>query len=325
MNTGAVQGYYSTGESMWGMGLSDGAVYQADANIFNASARKRSDNNIDLTATTRYVASKNATYDIGLAQKTRSPSIYERYAWSNEAAMAGAMISWFGDLNAYVGNLRLQPEVARTLRATGDWHTDDPQDGALSVTPYATHITNYIGVESNNATTLPPPAGRAALRFANHSAELYGVNVSATKKLGEAHGIWRLMGVASYVAGKDTSNHTDLYNLMPLNIQLTLEHQQGAWLSAAEVNAVGSKTRVDTVRQEIATPGYTLLNLRTRYAAKHWQIGAGVDNALDKHYALPLGGIDFYQYNYLSPATNGHLAQISGFGRSFKIDASVQF
>lgn len=325
MDTGNVQGYFSTGESMWGMGLSDGSVYQADASAFNAREHKRTDNNLDLTATLRYVASANASYDIGLAQKTRSPNIYERYAWSNEASMAGAMISWFGDLNAYVGNLDLEPEIARTLRATADWHTTDPQEGSISLTPYVTHITNYIGVEVNNSTTLPAPPGRTALRFANHAADLYGMDISANKKLGKAYGIWRLTGIASYVAGRDTTNGTGLYNMMPPNIKATLENQKSNWTHTAEIKAVGSKNKLDTVRAELETPGYTLVNLRTRYSMKTWQVGASIDNALNRHYALPLGGVDFYQYNYLSSATNGHLAQTSGPGRSFNIDASISF
>jgi iron complex outermembrane receptor protein len=325
MDTGNVQGYFSTGESMWGMGLSDGAVYQADANVFNARDHKKTDNNLDLTATIRYVASANASYDLGVAQKTRSPNIYERYTWSNEASMAGAMVSWFGDLNAYVGNINLKPEIARTLRATADWHAIDPQDGSLSLTPYVTHITNYIGAEVNNSTTLPAPPGRVALRFANHAADLYGLDISASKKLGAAYGIWRLAGIASYVAGKDTRNDTGLYNMMPPNIKVSLENQQNSWTHTVELKAIGAKTELDTIREELKTAGYTLLNLRTRYTMKTWQAGAGIDNVLNRHYALPLGGVDFYQYNYLSPATNGHLAQISGPGRSFNIDASVSF
>jgi hypothetical protein len=41
--------------------------------------------------------------------------------------MAMTMTNWFGDGNGYVGNIDLKPEVAHTLSATADWHSEDSE------------------------------------------------------------------------------------------------------------------------------------------------------------------------------------------------------
>ncbi|WLT31922.1 TonB-dependent receptor [Geothrix sp. PMB-07] len=323
MDTGAVQGYYSTMDLM-GM-APDGSIYQVDADAFNARDHKRNDTNLDLTAVSRYEPDATSAYEFGAAQKTRSPNLYERYAWSNEAGMAGAMISWFGDLNAYVGNLDLKPEVAHTFRASADWHDSARQDWQLKVAPFYTRVRDFINVEPNLATTYPAPSGRVALRFVNRDAKLYGVDLSARKRLGEAAGEWALRLVGSSVRGQDVDGGHDLYNIMPLNGRLGLEHSLGGWSSSLEWQSVAAKDRVDTVRQEFKTPGYSILNFRTRYVWGHARLDAGIDNLLNKQYGLPLGGMDFYVYNYLSPATQGHLAVVRGMGRSVSVGLTVSY
>lgn len=318
MNTGPVQGYYAAGEMMM-MGMPDGSIYGNDAAAFNARDRKHTDNNVDLTAVARYESSANKTYDFGFARKTRSPNLYERYSWTNEASMAGAMISWFGDLNAYVGNLDLKPEVANTLRATADWHDAERRAWQITATPFYTRVSDYINVETNTAATWPANRGRAALRFVNHDARLYGLDLAGRMHLGHAAGDWSGRATVSYVNGKDQTTGGNLYNIMPLNGRLALEHKLGAWSSSLELQMVGAKTRVDTVRKELKTGGYSLVDLRTGYGWGKVRVNAGIDNLFDRRYDLPLGGLDFYAYNYLYAATSGHLAQVRGPGRSFNI------
>jgi len=313
MDTGNVQGYYDTG-----------TTYQPDADAFNAAKHKKTDNNLDWTAVARYEASANASYDFGLARKTRSPNLYERFAWSNEAGMAGTMVSWFGDLNAYVGNINLKPEVAHTLRATADWHDAEKNDWYVRATPFFTRVNNYINVEPNSATTIPAPTGRVALRFVNHDAELYGLNLAGKKFLGRAAGEWDGRFTLSYVRGKDLSGDTDLYNIMPLNAKLALDHRLGNWASTLELVTVGTKNHVDSVRAEQKTAGYSLVNLRTSYSLGRVRIDAGIDNAFNRRYELPLGGLDFYKYNYLAAAT-GYLAPVAGMGRSASVGLTIAF
>jgi iron complex outermembrane receptor protein len=317
MNTGSVQGYYS--DPMVDMG-----VYQTDADAFNAKDHKRTDNNVDLTAVARYQPDANSTYDFGLARKTRSPNLYERFAWSNEW-MAGTMVSWFGDLNAYVGNPDLKPEVAYSLRGTADWHDVARTDWQVKATPFYTRVNNYINAIANPVMDpgmdMMASPGRVRLQFVNHDARLYGIDLSAKKFLGRGGGEWTGRAIFSYVRGKDLDTGGNLYNIMPLNARLALDHALGAWTSSIELHAVAAKKYVDSVRQEFKTGSYTLVNLRTGYNWGKVRVDAGIDNLFDKRYDLPLGGMDAYEYRYVA----AYLAPVRGMGRSINIGVTASF
>ena len=324
MNTGNVQGYFSTGDAGKG-GLADGYWYGNDANAFNAKDHKRTDNNLDLTAVARYEPSNTGTFDIGFARKTRSPNLYERFAWSNESMMAGAMNSYVGDLNAYVGNLDLKPEVANSLRANLDWHDGERSDWQLKAEPFYTRVHNYVNVQPNT-TPLGVATGmmiapNVALQYVNHEAELYGLDFTAKKALGQAAGVWSGKTIVSYVHGKDTTTGGNLYNIMPLNAKFILEHKLDAWNSSIELRAVSNKKNVDAVRKEVKTAGYTLVNLRTGYNWNKVRLDAGIDNLFNKQYDLPLGGIDLAQ----SIANGFVLTQVRGMGRSVNVGLTASF
>jgi iron complex outermembrane receptor protein len=71
-------------------------------------------------------------------------------------------------------------------------------------------------------------------------------------------------------------------------------------------------------RLEPKTAGYALLNLRSSYIWKHLRIDGGIDNILDKNYALPLGGI--YIGEVSVPGTSA-----AGMGRSFNVGMTVNY
>jgi outer membrane receptor protein involved in Fe transport len=54
------------------------------------------------------------------------------------------------------------------------------------------------------------------------------------------------------------------------------------------------------------------------------RLDAGIDNLFNKQYAQPLGGIDFYQYNYTHAPTSG-LNQVRGIGRSVNVGLTANF
>ena len=119
--------------------------------------RARTDVNFDATALARYEPDLWSTFEGGYAMKTRSPTLYERYAWSNNT-MAMSMNGWFGDGNGYVGNPDLKPETANTLSYTAGWHDSARKDWELKITPYYTYVEDYIDVNrcAVPATTTPP-------------------------------------------------------------------------------------------------------------------------------------------------------------------------
>jgi len=332
MNTGAVQGYNTNG------------TYAGDAAAFNASDRSLTDHNWDLTALARYTPANTQTIEFGYARKTRSPNLYERYAWST-GGMAMNMINLAGDGNGYVGNLDLKPETAHTLSATFDWHDAAQQSSGLKITPYYTYVQDYInarrcgsGDSAVTAMAVCTNANLAAvdkfvfLKYDNQDAQLYGIDVSGYFPLAQntGFGSFTANGLLNYVRGETTRGTDDhLYNLMPLNAKLSVTQRLGGWTNVAEVQMVDAKTDVSQIRNEVETPGYSLLNLRSSYAWKTVRLDVGIENVFDRLYFYPLGGAYVGQGITMPPGAGaGRPAwgtAVPGMGRSIYAGINVQF
>jgi iron complex outermembrane receptor protein len=107
--------------------------------------------------------------------------------------MAAVMNNLVGDGIGYLGNINLKPEQAHTVSATLDLHAADRRWEQLRVTRYYSRVTDYI-----DAIRCPVGASCAlanrtttnqfvVLQYANQSAELYGLDVSARMPLGGAY------------------------------------------------------------------------------------------------------------------------------------------
>jgi iron complex outermembrane receptor protein len=327
MDTGTVQGYNN--DPMM-------AGYIKSANAFNALNRQRTDNNVDLTALSRYTPDETRTFEFGLAQKTRSPNLYERYSWSQNS-MALVMNNFLGDGNGYLGNPDLKPEVAHTLSATMDLH-DVSHAWEFKATPYYTRVTDYIDAIRcfGSGTGMASLCGGAAnntatrqfvqLQYANQSARLYGLDISGRMPLGNTGwGDWGLKGLLNYVNGKNLDTNDGLYNIMPLNAKLTVEQKLGHWSSAAELQMVKAKTDVSSVRQEVQTSGYSLVNLRGSYEWKQVRFDLGVENLFNRFYSLPLGGAYVGQGMTMGTNSIPWGIPVPGMGRSIYTGLNVKF
>ena len=301
----------------------------ADANAalaFNARDRAKTDNNIDLTALMRLERDAGSTYEFGYVRKSRSPNLYERYTWGR-GGMAMRMTNWFGDGNGYVGDINLKPEVAHTLSATADWHSDDgARSWFVKLTPYYSYVQNYIDADvigSFNVYGVAAAKGNL-LRFANHDAQLYGLNLSWKLPVANAteYGDLNFSGKAGVTRGKRVGGG-DLYHMMPLNISLALEQSKGAWNNVAELNYTARKSVVDSQRLEPVTASYTLVNLRSAYQASRFvTLQAGISNLFNRNYADALGGV---YLSGLKSAGAGSLQALPGYGRSFDVGVAVKF
>jgi iron complex outermembrane receptor protein len=325
MDAGPVQGY--------------NASYTADATAFNTADRERTDHNWDVTTLARYTPSRTQTIEFGFARKTRSPNLYERYTWST-GGMAMNMVNMAGDGNGYVGNLELDPEIAHTLSATFDWHDAARQDWGLKITPYYTYVDDYINAERCSGAMMgvctqanvDRKDGFVFLRFVNQDAQLYGVDVSGYFPLAKntGFGSFTANGVLSYVRGETVNGADDnLYNIMPLNAKLSVTQSLGRWSNIAEVHLVDAKSDVSEIRNEIETPGYALLNLRSSYAWKKVRLDVGIENVFDRLYYHPLGGAYVGQGITMPPmAVAGSPTwgtAVPGMGRSIYAGVNVQF
>ncbi|ABI60163.1 MULTISPECIES: TonB-dependent receptor [Nitrosomonas] len=293
-----------------------------DSAAFNARGHKRNDNNVDLTALARYTPGNMVDLELGLARKVRTPNLYERYTWSTWS-MAAIMNNFVGDGNGYVGNMDLKPEKAYTASLTIDLHAAD-REWEIKATPYFTYVNNYVdairipAVTTNNQFVV--------LQYANHSAHLYGVDLSGRTVLVKTSlGEFGLRGLMNYTRGENKKTGDDLYNIMPLNGKLTLTHQYSNWSNAIELVGATRKNDVSSVRNEIHTKGYFLTNLRTSYTWKNVRVDLGVENLFDRLYYLPLGGA--YTGQGMTMGINGipYGIAVPGMGRSVYAGLNIKF
>jgi iron complex outermembrane receptor protein len=340
-STGNVVGYHDTAAVKAVAPASNMNMYAGSSvgttGQFNALDKNRSDTNIDWTALSRFTPDDLKSFEFGLAQKTRSPNLYERFAWSTNT-MAMEMVNWVGDGNGYVGNPNLKPEVAHTLSVTGDWHSAS-RESQFVATPFYTHVRDYIDASRSypNSTVANQTAINkfVQLQYVNQEARLYGLNLAARTSLGANElGKWSVKGLLNYTNGKNLDTGDYLYNVMPLNARTSLVHRMDGWETAAEVVAVAAKNDTSATRNEIKTPGYSLLNLRSSYTQKQLRFDFGIENVFNKMYYQPLGGAYVAQgYTMgLNSELNGNVAgssmwgtAVPGMGRSLYAGLNYKF
>jgi iron complex outermembrane recepter protein len=317
MDTGGVQPYNWADPIPMGMGMANPDAGAAAA--FNARSHARTDANFDLTALARFEPDANETFEAGYSRKSRSPSLYERYSWGT-GQMSSRMIGWFGDLNGYVGNLDLKPEVAHNLSLTAAWHRGPNNEWEAKVTPYYSYVEDFIDVDRKRMGSMM--AAYDVLQFANHDAQFFGVNLSGKAPLwaNPAYGRFAITGLVSWVEGERIDGG-NLYHMMPLNGRFALTHTLAGWSSAVELQLVSDKDLVDLRRNEPTTPGYALLNLRTRYEWENFRVDLSVENLFDKLYYQPLGGT--YRADFIAPSYDRN--PVAGIGRSFNAALTVKF
>ncbi len=326
-NAGNVTGYANTNMS--------GSNQLRDSAAFNAQNRDKRDHNWDVSVSTRYTPNSEVDVDFGLARKVRSPNLYERYTWSTWQ-MAALMNNTVGDGNGYFGNVNLKPEKAHTLSATVDWHSAD-REWELKATPFFTYVTDYIDAvqwnsATNSARTTLLKNQFTVLRYTNQSARLYGLDLSGRMPLAETSvGQFALKGLLNFTKGENRDTGYDLYNIMPLNTKITLTQNYNRWNNALELQMVKSKENVSDMRNEIKTPGYSLVNLRSSYSWKKARLDFGIENVFDKTYYLPLGGAYVGQGTTMTTTLvpTGSIplwgTAVPGMGRSFNVGMTLNF
>lgn len=312
MNAGDVIGYNDVSNS------------PSDAGAFNSRNHQKFDKNFDSTLSGKYSVSPVMDVELGIARKSRSPNLYERYAWagsvsapSGPVAMDMRMINWFGDGNGYVGNLDLRPEVAHKASASFIFHDDAEKKWELKISPFYSEIEDFI-----DADLLGQFNNRNYLKFQNHDAIIFGADIAFEGRILERQkwGDLLLRVIGSYTRGYRKDKAADLYHLMPLNGKVFFEHRLGKWVNELSVYLVDKKSTVNGIRLENKTPGYATFDFGTSYQmSKSLKVDLGITNILDHHYLLPLGGVDIVN----SP--NGKFNSLAGVGRSYNAALTIDF
>lgn len=327
-NAGNVTPYsYTNGAGMGRMYMSTN--YLRDSNAFNAQQHQQTDYNWDLTAATKYKPDENQNYEAGYSRKTRSPNLYERYTWSTNS-MTSIMNNFVGDGNGYYGNISLAPEVANTISLATDWHDISKEVWGFKTNPYYTYVSNYIDAVCGTAAYTSPckPNQYNVLQYANQDAQLYGIDLSGFTALGKLPqlGKFQLNAQGSYTRGQNVTAGTNLYNIMPLNGTVGLVQYLGAnWTNTIQGQFVTSKTNVNSVRNEIATGGYSLFAIRSSYDDKKYRVNLGVENLFNKLYALPQGGAYLGQGPSMSMNGVPWGTGVAGMGRTIYLSANMKF
>ena len=321
MKSGAVQGYDDSLSGLWGN----------DAATFNAQNRDHIDHNIDVTALLRDTPSELQTFEFGFARKSRSPNLYQLYAWSTQP-MAALMNNFVGDGNGYIGNTALRPEVANTLSATGDWHDAVSQTWGIKATAYYTYIQDYIGAQrcvtgQCDAANATATNSFVILQYVNQSAQMQGFDLSGHVVLGRSddYGSFTGTGIMSYVRGINLTTGDNLYDIMPINTRLSVAQRRDGLTNTVELQLVAPKTDVSQVHNEVPTPGYSLLNLRSSYTWQSTRLDFGIENALNRLYSMPLGGVYLGQGASMSTTGIPWGVAVPGMGRSINLALSVNF
>ena len=86
-------------------------------------------------------------------------------------------------------------------------------------------------------------------------------------------------------------------------------------------NCVDAKSDVSQVRDEVQTPGYALVNLRSSYQVGQIRFDAGIENLFNQQYYSPLGGA------YLADRASGRPwgDEVAGMGRTIYAGVTVKF
>ena len=337
--TDPIHGYNSatapTAMPAMGNGTMDMMNQTRDAVTFNNSDLSTTDNNWNASLINRWQLSDTNNIELGLSHQMRSPSLYERYTWSTASMMAG-MNNTVGDGNGYFGDPNLKPEAANKIAVTWDYKDSNDQ-WQFKITPYVSQITDYIdAVQWDSAANKPKAIDSknqySVMRYTNQNARIYGIDANAAVKLGETRlGDFGLTASLNYTNGKNTDTHSPLYNIMPLNGKLALTHQKNGWNNKIEWVGVAAKDDISQPRNEIKTAGYGLLNLSTGYDWHNITFTVGIDNALDKKYALPLGGAYMGQGRTMSMkqelgnGTSNWGTPVYGAGRSYFASLKYKF
>ncbi len=312
----AVQGYDN--------GLA--ATWANDAAVFNARDRGRRDTLLDATLRASHAPWQHFSYAAGLAQKSRAPSLYQRYPWSTNP-MAALMNNFTGDGNGHVGNPDLRPEVARTVSLSADLHDADKAGWELRATGHYTRIRDYIDARRCGVGQCPGAAAAAGfvlLQYENASARLYGADLSGRGRLslGE-RGEIVTTATFSWLRGENTATGDFLYNLMPPRVRVTSTYGWRGWSLSPEVLAVAAKHDVCRVRNEIETGAYWLLHVRAGFEWRGLRVNLAVENVFDRFYAEPLGGA--YVGQGSSMTTNGVAWGVAVPGRGRSVNGAVSW
>lgn len=238
--------------------------------------------NVSGAATWRVPLSVRWTTTVGLGSVVRTAEANERFSDRAAAKRAQTNAEFLGDPN-------LKPE--RSTQADV-WLEGRFGRAALQVNAFARQMDDYITIAPTALPTAQPASPPPVYRYINGEARYFGgevlMSVVATPAL-------TVGASTSYLYGDDVTLDEPALGVTPLRSTLmTLVAPLGSsWFAEGQVTVAGAQTRVATTRGELATPGWTTVDLQAGYrpsspALRGLELRAGVRNLLDRPFVQHL-------------------------------------
>ncbi|ESQ82248.1 hypothetical protein AEAC466_18045 [Asticcacaulis sp. AC466] len=231
-------------------GVEGGARLDQTSIVSSASNFDRDFNTVSASLGSFYRPSQHTFVGLSLTRSERAPADVEVLANGPHAA-TGQYI---------VGNPNFKTEVGYSLELTGHLASFENQRFSVDAHIYTSHFDNFIDLRDTGGND---DEGMPIFEYVQTNADIYGLEIEANARLGEAFGqAFSLNAAYDYTHG-----NTDIgpvVRIPPQALTLRLESKGGGWESYAEVRTVDArKSRLATF--ETPTNGYTTVNIFTSY------------------------------------------------------------
>ena len=296
---------------MMGMPVMMNNLAGALSTQFNNDNIAQTDTNVDAFVRLSYQTEGDATWYVGAARKTRSPSYQERYLWIPLEATGG-----LADGKTYIGNPNLNPEVAHEIELGLDL-----ENSRYGIYPriFSKRVSDYIqGIPSTNMTAnnfaqmmanmgmgMPNP-----LQFSNVEARFYGLDIDSNFSINNKI---TLRAILNIVRADRRDINDNLYRVSPDNVLIALDYRGDGWTGSIESVTYADQNRIAITNSELKTEGYSLVNVMARYSlADGVEVSIGAENLLDESYLDHLAA-----YNRAYNPDIASRARMPGLGRNF--------
>ena len=296
---------------MMGMPVMMNNLAGALSTQFNNDSIARTDPNVDAFVRLSYQTEGDATWYVGAARKTRSPSYQERYLWIPLEATGG-----LADGKTYIGNPNLNPEVAHEIELGLDL-----ENSRYGIYPriFSKRVSDYIqGIPSTNMTAnnfaqmmanmgmgMPNP-----LQFSNVEARFYGLDIDSNFSINNKI---TLRAILNIVRADRRDINDNLYRVSPDNVLIALDYRGDGWTGSIESVTYADQNRIAITNSELKTEGYSLVNVMARSSlADGVEVSIGAENLLDESYLDHLAA-----YNRAYNPDIASRARMPGLGRNF--------
>ncbi|MDA9579035.1 TonB-dependent receptor [Gammaproteobacteria bacterium] len=296
---------------MMGMPVMMNNLAGALSTQFNNDNLAQTDTNVDAFVRLSYQTDGDATWYIGAARKTRSPSYQERYLWIPLEATGG-----LADGKTYIGNPNLNPEAAHEIELGLDL-----ENSIYGIYPrvFYKRVSDYIqGTPSSNVTAnnfaqmmanmgmgMPNP-----LQFSNVDARFYGLDIDSNFSINDKI---TLRAILNIVRADRRDINDNLYRVSPDNVLVALDYRGNGWTGSIESVTYADQNRIAITNSELKTEGYSLVNVMARSSlADGVEVSIGAENLLDESYLDHLAA-----YNRAYNPDIASRARMPGIGRNF--------